>query len=867
MILRSGEEPIPGYRLEEFIGKGQFGQVWKARSPGQAFAALKFLDLSGKQGRKEFRAIQKVKEIRHAHLMPITALWLLDEEGNVLNDQVMDEMGSESTLVTETLAVSELPEKQSKPALLVVAQLLGDKTLGDRLQECLDEGQTGIPAAELISYMEEAAKGIDYLNSAKHDLGSGIFAIQHCDIKPANILLAGDSVLICDFGVAHALADSDSGMRATGMVGSPAYMAPECISQQPSSASDQYSLAVTYYELRTGQLPFSKTTFADVMDAHRSGKLDLKKLSPAERNVIRKATAIDPKKRYRSSVDMVRALRAAALGEKRPAVTGRGTLFIGILLLLLGCLIVYRTFLPPDVDPLLAQTRLIRVLIEPLNSELVIDGLARTLDADGSVEIECQSADELAIEAWCRPEFKDYQETIAVADIPDETIHVRLAPNAGYHAEQSRLLLDEGKIEEAVERWALALKYDAGGEFQITPSPTARRTVGPDGLLLAAPSPAREWVGTVDSSGALQLWRLDNPAKADAVGPLKENIDMAPWSVALSNRWAVVTYLNGEIRVVDLSQTPPTRQFALHVKPDLGPDQAEVEQIEVAISQDERWLITTSSADAEVGAAVVHRWDLQSESPTPTLLGSHQDSIPDLGVNATSLVTVSWDGSVRRWPLMPTEPAANTLIAEHTDDINCLAVGKSIIAVGGHGALAEADPSAAAGQHRITICRGEDKCTSLPVGHSSPIEFLALTESESWLVSGCEDLRESEIHAWNVQGDLSSPIVLRAGHRGVVESVCFSSDERWMVTGGDDGQVLLWDFQDLDRPGPLRLKTSPGKILLVTIDPSGRWLVSYGANGIWIWDLRHCTLIKRACDKAGVTPTPSETSTSPLVDA
>ena len=867
MILRSGDEPIPGYRLEEFIGQGQFGQVWKARSPGKAFAALKFLDLSGKQGRKEFRAIQKVKEIRHAHLMPITALWLLDEEGNVLNDQVMDEMGSDSTLVSETLAVEEIPATPSKPALLVVAQLLGDKTLGDRLQECLDAGEAGVPAAELIAYMEEAAKGIDYLNSAKHDLGSGIFAIQHCDIKPANILLAGDSVLICDFGVAHALADSDRGLRATGMVGSPAYMAPECIGQQPSSTSDQYSLAVTYYELRTGHLPFSKTTFADVMDAHRTGTLDLNKLPPAEKKVIKKATAIDPKKRYRSSVDMVSALRAAALGERRPTLASRGTLLIGTLLLVLGCLIVYRTFRPAQVDPGTTPFRQVRILIEPANGELVINGQAQKLDVDGTVEIECKSADELAIEAWNRPEYEDYQETIHVADLPSNTIHIRLDHSASFHAEKSRRLLDAGKFDEAVDQWALAVDYDANGEFQITPGPTARRAVGPGGLLLAGVSPTRDWVATVDSSGVLQLWRLDDPTQAEPVLPFDRETDTAPWSVAVSDRWAVVTYLNGEIRVVDLSQSPPAQRFTLDVKPNRGPDQAEVEQIEVAISQDDRWLITTSSAAEEVGAAVVHRWDLQTESPSPELLGSHHDSIPGLAVNATSVFTVSWDGSVRGWPLVSGAPVRDAPIAEHTDDINCLAVGQSIVAVGGHGSLAAANQSAPAGQHRITLCRDEEGCTSLPVGHSSPIEFLALTASESWLVSGCEDLRESEIHAWDLRGDLASPIVLRAGHRGVVESVCFSTDEQWMVTGGDDGQVLLWDFQDLNQPGPIRLKVSPGKIVLVTIDPSGRWLISYGGDGIWIWDLHHCTLVKRACDKAGVRPTPPDASSAPLVDA
>ena len=47
------------------------------------------------------------------------------------------------------------------------------------------------------------------------------------------------------------------------MAGSPAYMAPECIvRQQPSRASDQYSLAITYYELRSGELPMHDDPWA-----------------------------------------------------------------------------------------------------------------------------------------------------------------------------------------------------------------------------------------------------------------------------------------------------------------------------------------------------------------------------------------------------------------------------------------------------------------------------------------------------------------------------------------------------------------------------------------------------------------------------
>ena len=56
-LLRAGDQPVPGFRLVEYLGRGQFGDVWKASAPGGPFAALKFISLSGKKGAKEFRAL------------------------------------------------------------------------------------------------------------------------------------------------------------------------------------------------------------------------------------------------------------------------------------------------------------------------------------------------------------------------------------------------------------------------------------------------------------------------------------------------------------------------------------------------------------------------------------------------------------------------------------------------------------------------------------------------------------------------------------------------------------------------------------------------------------------------------------------
>jgi tetratricopeptide (TPR) repeat protein/serine/threonine protein kinase len=313
LMLRKGDEPIPGYRLSHFMGRGAFGEVWRAGAPGGTSAALKFIDLNGKQGLKEYRAIQRVKEVRHAHLLPIYAFWMLDQYGDVLSDAELEAWDLSGSVMPTQTNPQVLHAELRPPATLVVAMLLGDRSVSERLDECRGPNgePIGIPIDELIDYMEDAAKGIDFLNSPRHDLGDGPVALQHCDIKPQNLLLVGNSVLVCDFGLARVLGDDQR--TKTAMAGSPAYMAPEVIrNRKPSNATDQYALAITYFELRTGRLPFDHESYAAVLDAHLRGKLDWSLLAPAEREVIVKATSLEPSARFATSLEMVRALRRAA---------------------------------------------------------------------------------------------------------------------------------------------------------------------------------------------------------------------------------------------------------------------------------------------------------------------------------------------------------------------------------------------------------------------------------------------------------------------------------------------------------------------------------------------------------------------------
>jgi serine/threonine protein kinase len=314
MILRPGEQPVPGYRLQLRLGRGAIGEVWKASAPGGTSVALKFVNLAGKPAIKELRALQHVKQVRHANLTPIHAFWMLDASGDVLSNDAIEEYYSGTT------GRRPASGDAARPTTLVIAMQIGDESLADRLEKCRRQGHAGIPADELLDYMRDAAKGLDFLNAPRHDLGSGPVGIQHCDVKPQNILLMGDSASVCDFGLARVLGESHT---TSAMAGSPAYMAPECIEgHEPSDATDQYSLAISYVELRTGQLPFRDLNYGDVLHAHLTGGLKLDTLSESEQQAIRRATSRDPASRFPSCVAMVKALRRAVEGPSMTSTDG-----------------------------------------------------------------------------------------------------------------------------------------------------------------------------------------------------------------------------------------------------------------------------------------------------------------------------------------------------------------------------------------------------------------------------------------------------------------------------------------------------------------------------------------------------------------
>lgn len=262
---KAGTEPLPGYKLLAPLGHGGFGEVWKCEAPGGLHKAVKFVPSEADDGRgqerfgQELAAFEEIKAIRHPFLLTL---------------ERVEEIAGELVMVME----------------------LADRQLADRFRECRTCGLPGIPRDELLAYFADAAEALDMI--------AGKFGLQHLDIKPANLFLVSGHVKVGDYGLVSKLGGDDAGNRGL----TPRYVAPEVLHGAASAHSDQYSLALVYQELLTGEFPYTGRTPQQMMLQHVSGKPNLAALPPADQSAVGRALAKKPEDRFPSCLAFVQAL-------------------------------------------------------------------------------------------------------------------------------------------------------------------------------------------------------------------------------------------------------------------------------------------------------------------------------------------------------------------------------------------------------------------------------------------------------------------------------------------------------------------------------------------------------------------------------
>ncbi|HEY6922815.1 MAG TPA: serine/threonine-protein kinase [Steroidobacteraceae bacterium] len=265
------------YVLEESIGRGAMGEVWRAKDllgveaqDRNPYVALKVLN-SDFAGQPEafvalHREATRAQQLAHPNIATVYQFDRDDTSGHAF----------------------------------IVMELLEGAPL-DRL---IDESRGALPHERLLRIVVGMAEGLDYA----HRRG-----IVHADFKPGNVFVTrNDTAKILDFGIARAVqisgvgppVDEDGFQGYTETYASPAVLRDE----PPTRADDVFALGIVAYEIVTGEHPFGRRPALAVL-GEKVGRFPLRGLTRRESNAIGKALLFDAGQRFPDAGAFVNALR------------------------------------------------------------------------------------------------------------------------------------------------------------------------------------------------------------------------------------------------------------------------------------------------------------------------------------------------------------------------------------------------------------------------------------------------------------------------------------------------------------------------------------------------------------------------------
>src|SRR5215467_6999102 len=279
-----------GYRIEELIGRGGMGVVYRAYDLRlKRTVALKLVAPSlalDERFRERFaRESELVMSLEHPNVVPIYDAG--DADGR------------------DYLAM----------------RLVDGTDLGSLLR-----AEGALEPDRAVAICTQIAAALD----AAHARG-----LVHRDVKPSNVLLdSSGHVYLADFGLTRTLDDEGSGAGEDRAVGTPAYLAPEQLEGRPADGrADVYSLGCVLYECLTGEPVFPRDSRLAVAWAHleeeppRASKRRAG-LPEAVDTVLARALAKDPEQRFATCGELVAAAQnALGLGSTGRS-RGRRTLLL-----------------------------------------------------------------------------------------------------------------------------------------------------------------------------------------------------------------------------------------------------------------------------------------------------------------------------------------------------------------------------------------------------------------------------------------------------------------------------------------------------------------------------------------------------------
>ncbi|HWC15341.1 MAG TPA: protein kinase [Actinomycetota bacterium] len=262
---------VGDYHLEQVIGRGGMGIVYRARSRSSGLVVALKLMIPELAGDDEFRE----RFEREGQFVPSL------DHPNVVTVYDFGEADGE---------------------LYIAMQLIEGANLKELVKE---HGR--LDPARAVHVVRQVASALD----AAHELG-----VVHRDVKPQNVLISpgndgeNDLVYISDFGLIRPVVSQSSVSRTGQVFGSVPYTAPEVIENLPADGrADVYSLGCVLYESLTGQVPFDRDTEIAVVWAHihddpPKASAQVPSLGGGVDDVILQAMAKHPDDRYLTCGEM-----------------------------------------------------------------------------------------------------------------------------------------------------------------------------------------------------------------------------------------------------------------------------------------------------------------------------------------------------------------------------------------------------------------------------------------------------------------------------------------------------------------------------------------------------------------------------------